>query len=185
MRVALTLPILFCSLLTQSAYALMCTKTYAQVQTGMTVAQVQAACGKPKSVQKKRRQLFETQTIQYWSYSSNEPDKRTATAMRDLGYVSEPKQSKQFTIDQNGKVSSISVGGGVLDSTAVCGGLIRVGDPGNVVASYCGQPDARTRGTKRVPRGSVESEVWTYQFDQFRPPVVLTFEKGVLVNINE
>lgn len=182
----LVTPLLITSfLLSQSAYALMCTKTYAQVTTGMTAAQVKAACGNPTSVQQKRQDLFENEQVEFWNYSSDIPTKHTATAMEDLGYVNEPVQSKQFTFDKEGKVTAISIGGGSMDSTSACGGMIKIGDNRSLVSSYCGKPSQATAGQKRIRKGSVVNEIWIYQFDEFRPPVSLTFEKGVLVNIAE
>lgn len=182
----LTIPLVTaCFLLSSPAFALMCTKTYAQVTPGMTAAQVRAACGDPKSVQKKRGIVFKDERVEYWMYQGDDPSKRTSRAMRELGYSAEPTQTKHFTFDEDGKLVSMSVGQGTLSVAPVCGGTIRLGDPSSTVMSYCGQPTNRTHGMKRVEKGSVESEYWTYQFDQFRPPVRLMFQKGVLVNIAE
>lgn len=155
--------------------ALICPKTFTQIRAGMTLDQVLNACGEPTSKQEKDDVLYSAEKIEYWSYLRLQP----------VGYNDTPRPEMSFGIEKD-KVVSITVGGQTMNSTLACGGYnVKVGDSSAAVSGACGYPSSTQEGTSRKGGDYIKTNVWMYKFDEYRPAVTLTFQKGVLTSISE
>ena len=173
---------------TSSVY---CPSGQAFIHIGMPENDVIAACGEPNSKEQSNQEATRKVPVKqliYTTLGSSNPYPGLQSAVYDQWSLpSGPDDS--FTLQVNiidNKVSSISLNGSQNNAMTICGGdSVQVGDDESAVYAQCGSPNAtnHTYINQAIP-GHTKPETWTYQADQYQPPIHLTFVNGSLESIN-
>ena len=174
-----------------AAQSIYCPEGHAYIQVGMTEDDVINACGQPRvqSAPSKpyTRKIPMTQLI-YTSTIPNQPYlgiKEAVLEQWSLPTGINNLYSIQFDIMEH-KVKSIHVNGSETKGMNMCSAnSVQVGDDESAVYAACGDPSTtNTTYVESTLPGSHKTEAWTYQIDQYQPPIHLTFVNGVLESID-
>lgn len=189
----LTLLGMLFSCLIPSAFAdtFYCTQNNQYINTGMTVLQVQAACGAPQNIAKS--QQSETQQIPVSQLTFNIS---TTITTGYAGTVTPGIQSGTFQVNtgpmstlivsvQNDQIKSILLNGQSAQSVSICGGgSFGVGDPAENATDSCGDPAAENDTYINEPTGgTMDVETWSYKPNNYQPPFQFVFQNGILTQI--
>lgn len=180
-----------CSLQSALADTFYCTQNNQYINTGMTVLQVQSACGAPQNVTKS--QQSQTQQIPVSQLTFNIPTSAPTTSM---GTITTGIQSGTFQVNQgpmttivvsvqNDQIKNISLNGQTVQSVSVCGGgSFGVGDPAENATGSCGDPATENDTYMNEPTGgTMDVETWSYQPSNYQPPFQFVFQNGILTQI--
>lgn len=168
-----------------------CPGGHAFIHIGMTASDVINACGDPsqkeQSQQEATRRVPVKQLI-YTSLASSNPYPGLQSAVFDQWSLPSGPSSN-FTLQVNiidNKVSSISLNGTQNNAMSICGGAdIQIGDNESAVYAQCGTPNATNHTyINQSIQSTQKPEKWTYQIDQYQPPLHLTFVNGSLESID-
>lgn len=180
------------SSMTQAADSLYCPTHSAQINIGMTSAQVISACGEPKSKKTSNQPMTQkvpmTQLMYntvlssgaFTTYSNLANTYHTYNLPTNQGSVS-------YEIDIiNNKVSAIKMNGAGTNALSICGGMaIQKGDPVAKVYNSCGSPNIVNNSyNDETIQSENPPEIWTYQFTPYQAPVNITIVEGILRAIN-
>ena len=159
--------------LTQAYAAVyVCPQTYKTIMTGDSSQQVEAACGKPESVNDKTSIQTRPVTFKQWVYTTGNMSTANQFAPKML-----------ITFD-NGNVSEISTSnqGAATNFPCYSKGLIKVGATSSQVQIQCGVP-AYVNTIQKGFSQPVKETVLTYNFGSYRPKMIFTFENNKLIKI--
>lgn len=160
--------LLFGTLLSTSALAVMCPNNFNTVNVGDSVDSVLQQCGKPVT---KNEYKIDVDVPQEWSYYVIVAPPNPATIQMTVVFV-------------NKKVANITVNAMSLVSTNVCGGTpnmngfgtINVGDDMDTVKAACGKPTFIKKG--ELPEGSGNKIDVTELIYTGQSPYMMYFENG-------
>lgn len=165
----------------QSVY---CPQNHGYINLGMTADQVVAACGRPLSVQSSNQPVMQKIPVQQLIYNSiGAPQAFYGVWQLQTG-VGTGAQLEVDIVDN--KVSAVLINGSGSNAFSLCRGTsIQVGDPVGSVYGACGSPTLVNKTFINQPvQSNQQPEIWTYQVDQYQPPISLTFLNGKLQSIN-
>lgn len=165
---------------TESLY---CKQKHGYINLGMTVDQVQAACGEPAAIQESKRPYMEKVPVQQLMYTN----KGTQRVVQNPFAVNVGFGGADLEVNiVNNKVKSILVNGNNSNAASFCEGLsIQVGDDAAKVYGSCGTPTIVNNTYIEEPvRTVTKPVVWIYKQGPNEPPVSLTFIDGKLQSIN-
>lgn len=164
----------FLGLTAASAFAYVCPHSYTVINLGDTKAEVRAACGKPTNVQKQQQQVSQNLQFTRWIYTlPNSQLKKINKFTPKLVVVFQNQQVK--TIREN--VPANSQGFACYRNNQ-----IQVGNNAFQVRSRCGNPTYIRKSSVAMPSATTVTQ-WTYNFGEYFPKPVFTFEGNKLVNI--
>lgn len=168
-----------------------CTKNNQYINTGMTILQVQAACGAPQNTTQSKQSATQKVPVSQLTFNVS-----TTTTSGYAGTVTPGIQSGTFQVNtgpmstlivsvQNDVIKSISLNGQTVQSVSVCGGgSFGVGDPAENASSSCGAPASENDTYMNVPTGgTIVVETWSYQPSNYQPPFQFVFQNGILTQI--
>ena len=172
-----------------------CPQKHGYINVGMTQDQVISACGQPQSQQVSNKPVMQKIPVQELFFS-NEGGPTAFYGVWKLpigntnyngAYFNGAAANAKVQVNVvNNQVRSININGSSTNAFSVCGGSsIQVGDPVGKVYGACGSPSLVNNSFIEVPIQSQQKpQIWTYQYDQFSPPMTLTFVDGKLQSIN-
>lgn len=158
------------------------------INVGDTEAKVTQSCGKPSSVTQKQASSQQANTVQFWTYSNQQLITNTNKATGNVTTKID-KSGPMVTVKIAGdKVTEISVDGRTVKSTNQCqtGRTIAVGSTSSNVMLACGNPSGVTTSHASPSSDTQDQEktdVWTYNYGNYRQPLVLEFSNGQLKSI--
>lgn len=169
----------------------LCAKTYRYIDLGNTLAEVQAACGKPIRTSTEQRAKTVTEPTEEWVYYGVEdPDDRESWHSQSVSVPADfdiylYRLPKLYVTFRRNKVISVTLDSQEVGSSNICdrAALIKKGDDQSTVEGYCGSPRLSNAGSKTFYEGLVEVTTWVYQFDEYQPPLILEFQGGKLSRI--
>ncbi len=158
------------------------------INVGDTEEKVIQSCGQPSTAAKKEASSQQDNTVQFWTYSNQKlvtnTNKSTGTITTNID-----KSGPMVTLKIAGdKVTDISVDGRPVKTTNQCqtGRTISIGSSSSNVMLACGNPSGVTTSHAN-PTNSAQSkekiDVWTYNYGNYRQPLVLEFRNGQLKTI--
>lgn len=174
------------------------------VQTGMTAAQVQAACGKAQYVQDNTNRIVQNVPVTRLTYNNIN---KGSVYFWNLNKVYNAFSLPSGTIITpltvlivNNKVKSINFNNNSVESTGACAYAgstsfagnqspvnnvtIQIGDPINKVLASCGNPDFTDHSyMKEAVSDTDKPERWIYKLDDYHPAYYLLFINGILEGI--
>ncbi len=152
------------------------------IKVGMSIMEVQSACGKPISESKSEEAEAKRIPVTQWFYSFGSNELGQGNESLSVGRSTTGKLIVTF---QNGKVTSTQFEGASAPSTSVCkNGSIEQGNSFSDVSYACGDPNY-TNETYTDKRTNKQAEVirWSIKPTEYAAPVQLTFINGVLKSI--
>lgn len=160
------------TLLPQLAFAFFCPANFNQINFGDTLDDVKKQCGKPDKEETKEAKK---NVPQEWSYYVPQ------TVAIDTNKQAQGTLKTSLTFDKNGKVINLTVNGIGVGSSTICGAIIQLGDTQDKIKSACGEPSFVNKQQPADPANTPkEADKITELTYSTTPPVVLTFEAGVL-----
>ena len=175
-------------LLATPSYAYFCSGNgfNGYINVGDTAAQVAKTCGTPTSTGP-AQDTKQVSTIEYWTYSNEKlltkTNRATGSTTTEV-HKSGPMLVMQIT---NGKVSQITANGNpVKNADCSTGRTVFIGAKSADVMLSCGNPSGvtTTHGSKQTePTQKIIS--WTYDYGQYRTPLILEFTNGKLSKIGQ
>ena len=158
-----------------------CPNTARYVNTGFNAQEVESLCGKPSQKEDKEEMSNTTQQVEQWFY-------QPATTLTGNTNVSVRANTNITVIISiaNDKVSKITLEGQSVQETTMCGDnrAIKIGDSGNRVISFCGQPGFRNRTTETTPGNQINKiSLWIYDYGPYQPKAEFRFVNGILKSI--
>ncbi len=174
------------------ADAFYCTENNQYISPGMSMDDVEQACGAPDSTQKTQQSVTKQVPVQQLTFNI-----ATSTFGNYQGTVTPGIQSSNIQINtgqlttvvvesSNNRITSISVNGTSAQSLSMCGGgTFGVGDPPSMAVNSCGNPVAENDTYKNVSTGQEEPvEIWSYIPTDYQPPFQLIFVNGQLKQVD-
>lgn len=166
-----------------------CPQNQAYVNLGMTKDQVETACGAPLSTKTVNTAATQKVPVQQFIYT----DLNTGSVYPGLNNIyylwALPSGSTGVSLQvdvMNNKVSSIALNGNSTNAMSICGGgTISVGDSVGQIYRACGTPGMVNNTYVEQPLpGKQKPVIWIYRFNQYQPPVSLTFINDKLQSID-
>lgn len=151
-----------------------CPGSYQTVITGFTKAQVEAACGKPKTITRRTITSNVPATYIQWIYT---PPNISTTALNE----STPQLIITF---YENKVKQIATTNQLVGKQFICyhNQQFQIGSSLDDVRSACGNPSL-VKTLQQASSKPIEIEQWTYEFGRYQPAITFTFEAGKLKDI--
>lgn len=166
--------IIFLSMqLSSYSYAFFCPSNFAQIDYGMTIAQVEQACGKPDA---KNESTKDNENVpQEWNYFINQAASNNVNI-----YQPAPGTLKSsFMFNAEGKLINISVNGLSVGTTPLCGNRpLSLGNTKDQVKAACGDPAFKSKQGDTNPAAN-GIKVVEYIYSKANPPATLIFENGI------
>lgn len=172
-----------------------CPSAGGYISPGMSIAQVQNACGSPTSTTKKQTYASRNIAVKQLIYNI-----RKAPVILGAGQIRPVVHDGTFSIPLNApeqvslmvtiianKVSSISLNNSSTQGSSLCaGGTIQVGSSLGAVTSACGTPSYVNNSFQRSSQGTtVKEEIWMIKTNEYSPSLRLTFHNGILQSIQK
>jgi hypothetical protein len=143
-----------------NAFAMFCPTNFNNINIGDSMDQVQQACGKPDSENKK--EILPQGLPQEWGFYKSPPGA--------------PATLKVTVALDKDKVVNISVNGASMISTSICGSTISVGDSASSIKSACGKPSYINEGEEMQHATENKTKVTELKYGS----TTLVFENGKL-----
>lgn len=179
MKRSVILLVLFSSSIAQAAsYYCASSSGNGYINTGYTMAQVQAVCGNPTSNTQQQSPTTVNQQLQSWLYTQ-----RMVSPINDKSYnYNNQNQGNalQINLVNNQVTSIVSSERGNVQSWSCPQGNLRIGMSANEALSACGQPTTVNNSTKQVNVPSYTINTWVYQQNSYSKPLTLEFQNGIL-----
>jgi hypothetical protein len=159
-----------------------CAETSQYIKLGMSLSDVQSACGKPISEKKRKVAATKKIPISQWFYRLGTSTGGRGNETFNTGGSGTGTLIVTF---EDGKVSGIKFDDISAPTSSMCDeGSIKQGDSKSAVSFACGEPNY-TNDTYRVQpiNQPVEVVIWTIKSSQYAAPTQLTFRNGVLESI--
>ncbi len=152
-----------------------CPGSYTTVITGYSMAQVEAACGKPKSITKKQVKSNTPATYIQWIYT---PPNISANE------ITESTPQLIISFDKN-QVQQISTTNQLVGNQFSCyrNKQFHIGSSLDDVRAACGNPSL-VKTMQQANSQTIEIQQWTYEFGRYQPAIIFTFEAGKLKSIH-
>ena len=160
------------------------------INTGMSEAQVVAACGKPLAKQSPSvpvTQRVQVKQLIYTALNQGSVYPGLNSAFYTQWSLPSGTTGIGLTIEVvNDKVVNVSVNGDSTKAMSLCGqSSIQAGTPLSQVYSACGSPMMMNNTyVDQVIPSKAKPEVWMYQINSYGAPVSLTFANGTLQSIH-
>lgn len=178
-------------LLSTPGYAYFCSGNgfNGYINLGDSAAKVAQACGNPSTTAKGGASQKQVATVEYWTYSNEKLFTNTNKATGGVTTVVKRRGPMLVLEITDGKVSQITANG-IVTKRASCGTgrQITVGARSADILLSCGNPSGRT-ATHASPNSTANAKnkviTWTYDYGQYRAPLVLEFTNGQLTKIGQ
>jgi outer membrane protein assembly factor BamE (lipoprotein component of BamABCDE complex) len=161
------------------AATFVCPNTYQTVATGYTTEQVRSACGNPTNTTTQSGIVNVPVTYEQWVYTLASPTGQSNAP-------SDKQQEAQLTItfNNNGVVESINTKNASTIIGMPCHDFnqLQVGASKNDVQMQCGSPTS-INTIQRVINQQQNITIWTYNYGQYRPQMIFTFQDDKLTEI--
>lgn len=178
-------------LLSTPGYAFFCSGNgfNGYINLGDSEAKVAQTCGNPTTQAQGGTSLKQVATVEYWTYSNEKLFTNTNKATGGVTTVVKRRGPMLVLQITDGKVSQITANG-ISTKRASCGTgrQITVGAKSADILLSCGNPNGRT-ATHASPNSTANANTkittWTYDYGQYRAPLVLEFTNGQLTKIGQ
>lgn len=190
LKVLTTLSVTLIPLATVLAQPTYCPQNSRYIDIGMTEDQVLAACGEPLSKQQPNTPVMQKVPVKQLIYTTlNRGGVYPGLNSAFYDQWSLPSGSKGVSLQVdivNDKVKGVKINGSSTNAMSVCGGQsVEIGDDASKVYTACGSPSMINNTYINVPiMSTTKPSIWIYQFNQYQPPMTLTFVNGKLQSMN-
>jgi len=172
-----------CFCITSSLLAannLYCAQTSQYIRIGMSPPDVLQICGEPQNIQKTKKPLLRQEPISQWIFNVANNSSGSQPYMFNSG------QFTRMTLTvKNNRITKIIIAGETVQSAALCGTTIAVGDSPAGAQYNCGDPSLINNTYENINTGqTVPIEVWSYKSGNYgQAAFQLTFVDNVLTEI--
>lgn len=189
-RILMTLGMTLVPFAAAIADPIYCPQHSSYINIGMTQAEVLSACGDPISKEQPNTPIMKKVPAQQLIYSQLNPGAYyigETSAFYTQWSIPSGTSGINLTIQVvNNKVSSVNINGTNTNAASLCDGYtIQIGDDVSKVYTACGSPQVVNNSyvNQAIPTNT-KPEIWIYQFNQYQPPINLTFVNGKLQSID-
>jgi hypothetical protein len=163
--------VIIAALFSSECLAFFCPSNFKEIETGDSLAQVEAKCGPADSVSKSAAPIVGPQE---WTYYLVQPTMRTSWTAAGIG-----SNKTTFLLDAGGKVINITVNGLSTGTTNNCSRNVSLNDSRKSVERACGAPTSIVR--LNAAPSNEDNNLVQMRYNS-TPPVTLIFQYGILID---